>query len=323
MTRRIEDEVRQNRRTNRRVSSFFREPTPSQTTNLRFADVEVFVEVTASIYTRPLNDTLVTGHPDAKQGFGRGTFGDNRGSWTQVATESDAELVKNGRNAIANAMSGAAEGIEQCQVGSGTSTPASSDASLDSGAGLADAFGVKNSGADVTGVGILRFAEATDTVSEFGLHAQDDDLICRGTLTTVDPAVDEEVKIEVTLTFTEDTTGSAAVTSLVTFADSIASEAEAFGLKEMAFGTDGTNPTTSDSSLGSEVIRKEVGHNVGESTIRATTTIFKDEPGTQPHDIREVAIFDQDGTMLWRLTFSAEEKDEEITMKGTTGVEVI
>lgn len=324
MTRKIEDEVRQNRRTNRRVSSFFREPTPTQTTNLFFPDVEVYVDVTATIYKRSINNTLVIGHPDASNGMGRGEMGDNReDSWTQVATESETEFVEKGRAAVANAMSGAAEGLEQCEVGSGSSTPTVSDTSLDSGAGLADAFSVKDTGAKTTGVGVLRFAEATDTVSEFGLYTQDDDLVCRGTLTTIDPASDEELKLEVTLSFSEDTTGSNAVTDLETFADAIASEGESFGLKEMAIGTDGTNPTTGDTALGNEVIRKEVGHTVGEQTIKATTTYFKDQPSTQPHEIRELGVFDQNGTMMWRLTFSAETKDEDITMKGTSGAEVI
>lgn len=320
MPRRIEEEIQENRRTARRLNSYFREPATEQATALAFAPVELVASVEATVSTRPLNDTLVVGAAGAGQAVGRGRIGDHRGSWSQVASTSTGRVVEGGHQAIAETLAGIATGFEHVAVGRNGGSTAENATALEDERRIVDAWGTSTTSDSTTGVGVLRVTDLVDVVEELGLYDQDERLLARLTAVGVDPAVDEEVKVEIDVTLSPSTTSSAAVTDLDTVTDLLATEATTGGIKWLALGTDGTAPTQSDTSLGAEEVRKEVSHDVVGGRLVVGTEVFRDEPSDQPHDLEELGAIADDGTLVWRRTFGTEQKDDRVRLEVRDGL---
>jgi hypothetical protein len=311
----ITGEIQQNRRGVNKLESYLRNPSPKQSTTLTAPGVSVNVSVSATIYTRPINESLTVGHPDASNQPGRGTIGDRRGSWTQVATSTDGEFTDGGKRALAVALTGANQGVSHAEAGSGTTAPSTADNALENGAGQVGSWYDLGTDTNTTFLADFRFNEFGDTIEELGLWTPDNKLVCRLTTESVDPAASEEIKIAVELTLSTSSSSNAAVTNTTAISDSLGSPSTSVGLEKIAIGTDSTNPTSSDTALGNEVIRKNTDHEASAASVTPWTIIFRPEPSTQPHDITELGVIDGDGTLVWRSVFGAETKDDRTRMR--------
>jgi hypothetical protein len=311
----ITGEIQQNRRGVNKLESYLRVPSPKQSTTLTAPGVSVNVSVSATIYTRPINESLIAGHPDASNQPGRGTVGDNRGSWTQVATSEDSEFTDGGKRALADALTGADQGVSHAEVGSGTTAPSTSDNALESGTGPVRVWYDLGTETDTTFITDFRFNEFGDVINELGLWTPDDKFVCRLTTGNVDPTASDEIKIEITVTVSISSRSNVAVTDATAISNSLGSPLTSVGLNEIAIGTDNTDPTTSDTALGNEVIRKNVDHEASAASVTPWTVIFRSQPSTQPHDITELGVIDGTGTLVWRSVFGAETKDDRTRMR--------
>lgn len=314
----ITDEVRENRRSARLIESYSRQPAPDQTVPLGLPPVTVEVDVSATLYTRALGDTLISGHPDAKHGSGRGSGGDNRGSWSQVET-ADGEWTEDGRSWFVDGLSGTAIGIGSILAGTDTTGVTTADSSLGTKQGKIHAWVKKTSSSKTTVVAQFLFDSFGDTVEELGLEADNDTFLGRLLAdSTVNPTNNEELKVEIELSFSWSAPGDLAVTDLDTLSDLVATDDETTTISKLHIGTDSTSADTSDTSLGSKVDEKQVQTNVAQESITAITQFLKSEPGSQPHDIVEAGVFDGQGTLLWRATFDATEKDDRVRLRPTS-----
>jgi len=120
MTNQIEEEVAANRQSVGRALASDRQPATDQNRTLATAPAPVAVEVTVAVDTRPLNGTLIVGHPDGESnGIGGGTLGDQRGDWTEEIS-TVTTLTRDGRRLVAEALAGDDVAVDTATVGDAT-----------------------------------------------------------------------------------------------------------------------------------------------------------------------------------------------------------
>lgn len=324
MTRNADQYIAENRSEIRSTQANFIEVTDKGASrDLSFPRNLIEVTVEVEIYKRPLNSALISGHPDGSvHGSGHGEAGDGRGGWTLVEdVENSTVWTKDGRNAIRDALDGQAGAIKQAALGHGTRDAASTDADLQNRQATVFAFGTKDDRNTTRGHGIFLFQQHNEAGTEFGLLDDSGRLLSRTTVDDVAPTNEEEVRAEVVLTFNGSGTGDSVVTDEGerTTADAIRLDSVTVGLLEMAWGTGTTAFSKSDTALTSEEIRKNVQRELDLETIRTFGKLYESEPSTQPVDLSEVAVFDNNGNMYWATTFDSEEKDDSAPLTTTVG----
>lgn len=327
MPRRIEETVAKNRAGQKRLEGYAIEVSSDATRDYVFTGNVVEVAVQVEVYTRPLQDTLIMGHPQAKHGMGRGDLGDNRGDWTLVTdTEESGEFTADGRRTVVDVLAGNLNGLAALAVGTGTGAAAVGDASLESRNGSVFAYGLKDAGNITRARGPFLFHEFGDTVAEFGVEDVDGKLMARLTTTSVNPAADEELKVGITFEFNGSGIGDSVITSAgeTGIADGIQIQSETFGLYEVALGTGTTAPAKSDTSLATEQDRKLAARETSGEVIRAFTKWYKNEPEPeQPLDVTELGVFDFDGNLMWRAVFDPFEKNDTFPFEGGNQTRII
>lgn len=326
MPRRIEETVAKNRAGRKRLESYSIEVSSDATRDYVFTGNTVEVSVGVEVYTRPLADTLIVGHPDAAQGVGRGGLGDNRGSWTFVTeTEQSAAFTKGGRETVVDALAGNLNGLAALAVGAGTGAAATGDTALEDEGGSVFAFGLKDATNVTRARGPFLFHQFGDTVSEFGVEDRDGALMARLTTSTVNPAVDEELRVGVSFTFEGSGIGDAVVTSAGEqgIADAIKLQNETVGLAEVAIGTGTTTPAKSDTTLETELDTKNAAREIGTESLRAYTKWYKNEPAGQPVNVSEIGVIDNFGNLVWRAVFDPFEKNDAFPFRGGAAIRVI
>jgi hypothetical protein len=269
----------------------------------------VELDVDADVYTRPLGDTLIIGHPDAAQAVGRGGIGDQRGAWTRVAgDDATGELTVGGRATVVDALAGSLTGIQALVLGTGAAAVQPGDTSLTAPAAEAFAWGQTDSPGVTRARGLIGFHQV-ETVTEVGIRSNDR-LLARLTTEAVAPAADEEVRVDVTFDVRGDGIGNAVVTDAgeAAIAEAIRLPSEAVGLFELAIGSGTAAPATSDTGLDDEQARKRVARARDPASIRAETAFFRDEPTNQPLSITELGLFDTAGRLVYRSTVASIEK---------------
>lgn len=327
MTKNADSYIAENRSDIRNTQANFIEVTDrGASRDLSFPRNTIEVTVEVEVYKRSLNSSLISGHPDGSSyGSGRGEAGDVRGGWTLVEdTEASAVWTKDGRNAVRDALDGQAGGIAEAVLGHGTRDASTSDADLQDRQATVYATGTKDDRKTTRGHGIYLFQDHNEAGTEFGLLDGNGRLLCRVTVGDVAPTKDEEVRAEVVLTFDGYGVGESVVTDEGerTIADSVRLDSVTVGLLEMAWGTGTTSFSTSDTSLTSEEIRKNVQRELDLETIRTFSKLFKSEPSTQPVGLGEVAVFDNNGNIVWATAFDPEEKDDSAPLTTTVGFRI-
>jgi len=129
-----------------------------------------------------------------------------------------------------------------------------------------------------------------------------------------------EVRSDAILTFSDDTGDSAAVTKLATVADALTPGTSA--VESVAVGTDDTNPSQSDSSLGAAKLSKTGSRSSVGSEARVAAIAFRDEPSGQPYDLVELALQDTTGDTVTRVVFGAETKDDRVELRYRGGIDI-
>lgn len=326
MPRRIEETVARNRAGQKRLEGYSIEVNASGTRDYVFTGSTVEVTVGIEVYTRPLGNTLIMGHPQAKQGMGRGGMGDNRGSWSLVtSTEESGEFTKDGRGTVIDTLAGNINGLAALAVGTGTGAASVSDSALESRTGSTFAFGLKDAANVTRARAPFLFQEFGDTVAEFGVEDRDGDLMARLTTTTINPAVDEELKVGITFEFNGHGIGDSVVTNAgeKAIADAIQIKSETVGLYEVAVGTGTTDPSKSDTTLAAEEDRKRASRDRGNETLRSFAKWYKNEPSTQPVTLTEMGVFDYGGDLVWRTVYDGFEKNSAFPFQGGMQLRII
>lgn len=311
----IEQEISQNRRQTTRLESYQREVAPQQTIGLGAPAGQISVGVAATLYERPLGQSLISGHPDPEHGSGRGISGDDRGAWAEIASTADGSFVDDGRAALAAALAGAQRGIDTAAVGSDGTTASGADTGLRAPGPPIHAWHGTPDSQTLTATAEWRFSDVRETIRELGLYDDEADLLAR--LTTADVTLEDrsELRAEFELSYSHSASGQAAVTTMATIAHALATPAEAVGINEIALGTDDTAPSTNDTALGNQVITKTAAADVQRSSVVPWTLVTRSEPDTQPHEIVELGAIDQAGDLVWRVVFGSETKDDRVRLR--------
>ena len=101
----VDEYVADNSKRIRNIDGRFVEVDSNRSRDLSFGSNFFVVTVGVEVYRRSTGDQIVFGHPSASKGFGRGTFGDDRGAWSLVTdAEARADFTKQGRKAAAEAL---------------------------------------------------------------------------------------------------------------------------------------------------------------------------------------------------------------------------
>ncbi|AGC34504.1 hypothetical protein HVTV-2_gp136 [Haloarcula virus HVTV-2] len=324
MTKKIQDQVAENRNQTRRLDAQFVNVSTQNDRNLTFTNNYIEVEVQVEVYQRDLGPSLISGHPDPSHGAGRGEAGDQRTAWSQQSvTVSSEVLVRGGRNAVRDALDGSTGAVNQIGVGTGSDDPASGDTALTSETTKNFCWGQKDSG-NVTRArsSPFLFAEYGDTVQEFGVFDQDDRLLERSVLSNLlDLTNEKELRVDVTFTFTGDAIGDAVITDdgETALADSIASVGSVVGLKEVNYGTGTTQPSESDTALAAEEIAKDCFRNLDAEQITTQAKLFDNEPNSQPVDLTEIGVTDNNDRLVYRTLIKSFEKNSQFEVNTTIG----
>lgn len=324
MPKGIDRFVSENRRVNRRIESTFIQVSGKSRINLDFGVSTFDVPTSIKVYSRPLNDSLISGHPTDKHGSGRGVSGDQRGSWTlETDAEASETFTRDGATVVADSLTGTATAaIAEIAVGDGSATASATDSALASETGRTVTWATQGSSADSTVAhGILRSTGHAGTASEFGVYSGTGNLYNRITTTAINPTTEQELKVEITFDVTGDGRGSSVITSdgEEAVAQTMRSTTETIGLDEFAFGTGTATPAKSDTTLANETFRKNVERIQNAETVTAHTVVFKNEPASQPVTLTEAGVFDNTGRLIWRTTFDGKEKNSDIELEAFAG----
>lgn len=329
----IQQQVAENRRDARRLNGRFIDLPETANRNLSFARNTIEVSVELEVYKRSLGSSLISGHPDPQHGSGRGESGDVRGSWSKVSTTvTSALLVRDGRNAVRDALDGQAGALREAAVGTGGSEAVTGDSALSTETGRTLAYGVTSTEAHngVRGRANFLFAEdglvGTDA-AEFGLHDETGRLLARATTDGVTVAETEEVRVDMTLTFEGSGTGNSVITEdgEEALAEAMRAVGVTVGLNEIAFGTGSTDPSKTDTGLEAREFAKYCGRDLDNEQITAVVNVAEAEPSTQPVDLTEVGVFDNAATprLVWRVTMDTLEKTDSFGFRTSAGFRIV
>jgi hypothetical protein len=309
MPKDVDEYVAENSKRIRDVDSRFVQVDSNRARDLSFGSNFFNVDVAVELYKRSTGDQVVFGHPADSKNFGRGTFGDDRGAWSLVTdVEATADFTKQGRKAAAEALNGKAGAVAEGGIGGDTTAVTTGDTSLGLETGRGEAFASRSANKTRT-TAMYAATSVVGSPGELGIFDQDDRLLARVTVDVADGAVDDtdEVRGDVILTFTGSGNGAAVVTNdgEVALADAMRSPKSTVGPSEFAFGDGGTDFSKSDSSLTSEVTRKNAGREPGRDRISAFTRLTEADMNSISVGLSEVGLFDNTGRMIWATTFRA------------------
>lgn len=316
----IDEFVADNRKKIRRVGGRFDIVDGEQDRDLSFGASAIDVGVgTPTVYKRDTGSQITFGHPDPEHGFGRGTFGDDRGEWVEAGSSPSYETVftKDGRRAVSRALDGKAGAVTALSAGVGTSTPSTSDASLSDVYASAPTRNERPATGEVQTVSVVNSAEWVGDPSELGLFDGAGRLLLRIVASgTWSIGTDFDVRVDMLLIFTGDGTGSTTVTSAAedAVADSMAFPLETTGPTEFAFGSGGSSFSKSSTSLADEQFRKDCERLLGRDSVTARTHVFESEPSgnIMPVDLQEIGLYDNDGRLLWATLYTEFEKTDDV-----------
>lgn len=317
MTKGIDEFVSENREDVRKIDSTFVPVSNQSTQTFSFSGNEINVSLSIEVYTRSLNNSLISGHPDgATHGSGHGVSGDQRGEWTlEEDTAQGEKFVQSGRNNIRDTLAGDTTGsINQTAVGSGTSSPVSSDTSLGSENGRVFAWGKAGANSNETiGESIFLFHEFGDVVSEYGVYSEGGNLYNRITTNQVNPTQNEELRVETKFTIEGDGVGNSVIThdGEDRVAKSIRSTDSPIGLEEFQFGSGTQDPNKNDSQLGNSKDIKVAEREKGPEILTVHTFVFQNEPSNQPFDITEIGVFTNNSYLFWRARIESFTKNSD------------
>lgn len=319
---RVEEVIAENRRRIRQTDARAIEVAETGRKDLSFGRNIVQVSVTVDIYRRDLGPGLVSGHPAAEHGSGRGQSGDVRGSWTLVEETTDtAAFTTEGANATRDALNGQAGAVTEQAIGSGSTRAIRTDTALVDEDGRRETWGTRTGNA-TTVRAIYPFQDHAGSVEEIGVFDETGRLLARATLPSQALTVEDEVRAEVTLTVSGTAPGSSVFTNAgeEAVAEALRTEAVTVGVEEIAFGTGTGDYSESSTGLFTEAFRKTAARALSPAALSAYSVVYASEPaGQMPLTLSEMGVFDNQNRMLWATTFEPFEKTTEFPFSATVG----
>jgi hypothetical protein len=196
----IDDFAAENRRKIKRSSGRFIQVNPDRERNFSFGKSFVTFDVTADIQTRGTGDQAVFGHPDESKGFGRGTFGDDRGEFTNEDQDIPAAVLSSALPDIGEAFTTPKRGVTGVGFGYGDDDP---DRRQD-GLGDRAATSKANTESPSNRIGVRGVFNSTDVVDGDGFEVSADtfasEVLVRATASTdVDTTEDIRVVFDIEL----------------------------------------------------------------------------------------------------------------------------
>lgn len=328
---RIQDQVAENRRGVQQIDGRFIFVPDRRDSNLTFGRNEFEMTVEAiEVYTRPLNNSLISGHPDPSHGSGRGVAGDVRGSWTlQQDVVDEFEWTRDGRNAVRDALAGDTGAINDIAVGTDNSAPDVSDTALGNETGRTFGYGLRAGEAfnQLRTRANFLYAETGNgglDPLEFGLFDQSDRLLGRVVTDAVTVSSEEEVRVDITVQATGDGNGSSVITDdgEEAVVDALQLEDRTIGLDKVLWGTGTTAPTESDTSLENQVYEATCQRAKDLEVITVSAPQFESQPAGQPYDYTEVGVEDNQGNLVWRTTMDEFEKTDNVRFTTSIGFKI-
>jgi hypothetical protein len=322
MTKKIQEQVAENRNQTRRLDAQFIDVSTQNERNLSFTNNFIEVGVEIEIYSRDLGSSLISGHPGASHGSGRGESGDRRASWTQESVTSSSLLVRGGRRGISNALGGGSGAVSTVGVGTGSDQPNPSDDALTSETNRKIGSGITTGNNVRLQSNPFLFSEYGDFVTEVGSFNQIPRLITRSVLDNpLNLTQEKELRVDLSFTISGDAIGDSVITDVgeTALAESLVSGSVGVGIQEINYGTGTTQPADSDTALEAEVISKGVQPIVDSDTATFRSKLFENEPPTQPLDITEIGVSDNNGRLVWRTTINPFEKTDSFEVSTSVG----
>lgn len=323
MAKNINNFIKENRRDVRNIDSSFVSISSQSGSNLTFNKNSFVVRTSVNVYTRSLDNALISGHPNGdKHGSGNGISGDDRNDWTLVASENSKNFLKTGRENIADGLIGkSGEYLNQLAFGTDSTPVDISDTSLKSES-LRNFLwsGEGNQSNKTIANSYLLFHEHNEnSYKEFGIYNNNNELYNRATTDSVTPSLEEELRVEIEYTIFGDTVGASVLTdkSEELLAESMRTTDTSVGVNKIAFGTGSSNPSKSDTSLDSENYRKTIARKRRPEEVSAQTLTYRNEPNGQPLEITEIGLFDTSGNLLWRTIIDAFQKNDDVKFSTT------
>lgn len=315
MARNIDRFVAENRERIRDVDSRFVEVDSNRDRDLSFGPSFIEVGVAADVYRRTTGSQVVFGHADASKGFGRGTFGDDKGGWEHVADVGVDRVVftRDGRRAVAQALDGQDGAVTTSKAGTGSDDPVTSDADLTDVYAVTRTANGKPEPNAVESRGVHDAASWVGDPTEFGIFDDEDRLLARVVVDDPDDVfTDDEVRVDVVLTFEGEGVGNSVITDVgeESIADATAFPYEATGPVEFAFGSGTEQFDKGDTSLTDPKFSKACERLLDRGRVTARTHIFEGEPDTQPVEVGEMGVFDTEDRMIWATTVRSFTKRE-------------
>lgn len=304
----ISNIVAENRRDVRKIDRRSKGVDANSRRDLSFASNYIRADASIEVYTRPTGSQVVTGHPDASKGFGRGTFGDDRGAWTLSAdVDASVEFTKSGRKAVAEALNGESGAIQTAAIGAGTSAAQPTDTALDTRLSATNTF-AERSGATTAATAVFDSTDTAGDATEYGVFDGTGRLLVRGTVaaTDIDVPPTHELRSITSITFDGDGRGSSVFTAggEAALADSIRTPKVAVGPSEIRFGSGDTPFDTTDTSLTSAEVTKSVNRDPGRDRVTVESRITAADMSAVQNDLSEVGVFDTAGRLIWATTFA-------------------
>lgn len=319
MPKPIERFVKENQESNRRLEeNFVQIEGARRFERFNFGTSNFLIPVAIEVYTRPLGNGLISGHPAAKHGSGRGVSGDVRGTFSlETDVEESEEFTEEGRRAIRDILAGDKTGeVAKTVVGSGTTDASVTDTSLESKHGENEVLTGQGSSTNITEVdSILRSTDFSgSSVSEYGVLADDGRFMDRVTTSSISVTNEQEILVRTILEVLGDGVGNSAVTDdgKEAVADSLQKVRSTIGMDRYVFGDGTSDPTSSDTSLDNQLFKK-VCERVKDGQILTThTVLLEGEPKSQPHTVSEIGIKDNNDRLIWRVVIDSFEKDGDV-----------
>lgn len=304
MARNIDRFVAENRERIRDVDSRFVEVDSERDRDLSFGPSYIEVDVDAVVYRRTTGSQVVFGHADDSKGFGRGTFGDDKGEWEPVATVDVDSVVftRGGRRSVAQALDGQDGAVTTSKAGTGTNDPATADDELTGVYAVTRTSNDKRDDNEARSRGVHDAASWVGDPVELGVFDDSDRLLARVVVDDPDDVFStDEVRVDITLTFEGDGVGNSVITDVgeESVADAVAFPYESTGPVEFRFGSGTDDFDNGDTSLTDPQFSKANERVVDRNRVTARTHVFESEPDVQPVDVGELAVFDNSDRMIW------------------------
>lgn len=307
MPKDVDKYVAENTQRLRDVDSRFVQVDSDRTRDLSFGSNFINVEVDLTVSTRSTGSQVQFGHPDESKGFDKGTFGEDRGSWsTAQSGATTAEFTKQGREAAAEALAGREGAVEYGQAGGNDAEATTNDTSLYDRLAQGSAFATRSSNT-LTATVAYGALSIIGLPGEFGLFDRKDRLLCRVTTdkSTLSIADTDDVQSKIRLTFTGSGNGAAVVTTEGenALADALVSPTSSIGPVEFAFGSGTDTFAKSDTTITTEEFRKNIDTETGRDRIFVFTQVTESDMTQTSNALAEVVLFDNNGRMIWATTF--------------------